>query len=136
MTSLARRPVGALIPDLWDMFETSWPFSSRHPMHIEDFVEEGAYVVRAELPGLDATKDIDVSAANGVLTITAKREETTKEQHRVPLRLVHPCRHAAHRSGRGEDLREVREGDPGGAHSTGGGAGGTQDRDRCPARMS
>lgn len=83
MTSLARRPVGALIPDLWDMFETSWPFSSRHPMHIEDFVEEGAYVVRAELPGLDATKDIDVSAANGVLTITAKREETTKEQHRT-----------------------------------------------------
>ncbi|MFS8102603.1 Hsp20/alpha crystallin family protein [Lentzea alba] len=83
MTSLARRPVGALIPDLWDMFETSWPFSSRHPMHIEDFVEKGAYVVRAELPGLDATKDIDVSAANGVLTITAKREETTKEQHRT-----------------------------------------------------
>lgn len=83
MTSLARRPVGALIPDLWDMFETSWPFSTRHPIHIEDFVEEGAYVVRAELPGLDATKDIDVSAANGVLTITAKREETTKEQHRT-----------------------------------------------------
>lgn len=83
MTSLARRPVGALIPDLWDMFETSWPFSTRHPIHIEDFVEEGAYVVRAELPGLDATKDIDVSAANGVLTITAKREETTREQHRT-----------------------------------------------------
>lgn len=83
MTSLARRPVGALIPDLWDMFETSWPFSTRHPIHIEDFVEEGTYVVRAELPGLDATKDIDVSAANGVLTITAKREETTKEQHRT-----------------------------------------------------
>lgn len=83
MTSLARRPVGALIPDLWDMFETSWPFSTRHPIHIEDFVEEGAYVVRAELPGLDATKDIDVSAASGVLTITAKREETTKEQHRT-----------------------------------------------------
>ena len=83
MTSIARRPVGALLPDLWDMFETSWPFSTRHPIHIEDFVEEDAYVVRAELPGLDATKDIDVSAAGGVLTITAKREETTKEQHRT-----------------------------------------------------
>lgn len=83
MTSLARRPVGALLPDLWDMFEASWPFQSRHPIHIEDFVEEGAYVVRAELPGLDAAKDIDVSAASGVLTITAKREETTKEQHRT-----------------------------------------------------
>lgn len=83
MTSPARRPAGALLPDLWDLFEASWPFSSRHPIHIEDFVEEGAYVVRAELPGLDATKDIDVSAANGVLTITAKREETTREQHRT-----------------------------------------------------
>lgn len=83
MTSPARRPAGALLPDLWDLFEASWPFSSRHPVHIEDFVEEGTYVVRAELPGLDATKDIDVSAANGVLTITAKREETTREQHRT-----------------------------------------------------
>ena len=39
-------------------------------MHIEDFVEEVTYVLRAELPGLDATKDIDVSATDGTLTVT------------------------------------------------------------------
>ncbi|MGW6442672.1 Hsp20/alpha crystallin family protein [Lentzea sp. NPDC055074] len=83
MTSVVRRPSGGLHPDLWDVFEASWPFSTRHPMHIEDFVEDGAYVVRAELPGLDVAKDVDVSAANGVLTIKAKREETTKQHQRT-----------------------------------------------------
>ena len=83
MTSVVRRPTGALFPEIWDLFEASWPFSTRHPIHIEDFVEEGAYVVRAELPGLDVAKDVDVSATNGVLTIKAKREETTRQQHRT-----------------------------------------------------
>jgi HSP20 family molecular chaperone IbpA len=86
MTSPARRQASSLLPDLWEMFDATWPFGSRHPMHIEDFVEEGAYVVRAELPGLDAAKDIDVSATEGTLTITAQREETKKEQHRSEFR--------------------------------------------------
>ena len=86
MSSLARRQSSSLLPDLWEMFDATWPFGTRHPMHIEDFVEEGAYVVRAELPGLDAAKDIDVSATDGILTITAQREETKKEQHRSEFR--------------------------------------------------
>ncbi|HEX7304706.1 Hsp20/alpha crystallin family protein [Lentzea sp.] len=55
-------------------------------MHIEYFPEDGTYVLRAELPGLDAAKDIDVSAANGVLTIAAQREEAKREQHRTEFR--------------------------------------------------
>ena len=86
MSTLARRQASSLLPDLWEMFDASWPFGARHPMHIEDFVEEGAYVLRAELPGLDATKDIDVSATDGTLTVTAQREETKKEQHRSEFR--------------------------------------------------
>lgn len=86
MSSLVRRPGSTLLPDLWEMFDAGWPFGTRHPVHIEDFVEEGAYVVRAELPGLDAAKDIDVSATDGTLTITAQREETKKEQQRSEFR--------------------------------------------------
>ncbi|USX54498.1 Hsp20/alpha crystallin family protein [Lentzea sp. HUAS12] len=86
MSTLARRPASSLLPDLWEVFDATWPFGTRHPMHIEDFVEEGAYVVRAELPGLDAAKDIDVSATGGMLTITAQREEARKEQHRSEFR--------------------------------------------------
>ncbi|MGW4210260.1 Hsp20/alpha crystallin family protein [Lentzea sp. NPDC004789] len=86
MTSPARRQASSLLPDLWEMFDATWPFGTRHPMHIEDFIEEGAYVVRAELPGLDAAKDIDVSATEGTLTITAQREETKKDQHRSEFR--------------------------------------------------
>ncbi|SFR02114.1 Molecular chaperone IbpA, HSP20 family [Lentzea waywayandensis] len=86
MSSLVRHPASSLLPDLWEMFDATWPFGTRHPLHIEDFVEEGTYVLRVELPGLDAAKDIDVSAADGSLTITAQREETKKEQHRSEFR--------------------------------------------------
>ncbi|MFJ8962622.1 Hsp20/alpha crystallin family protein [Lentzea sp. NPDC102401] len=86
MSTLARRQASSLLPDLWDIFDASWPFGTRHPLHVEDFVEEGSYVLRAELPGLDAAKDIDVSASEGSLTITAQREETKKEQHRSEFR--------------------------------------------------
>ncbi|GLZ27923.1 14 kDa antigen [Lentzea sp. NBRC 105346] len=86
MTSPARRPVSSLIPDIWEIFDASWPFGTRHPMHIEDYVEKNAYVVRAELPGLDPAKDISVSATDGTLTITAQREETKQEQQRSEFR--------------------------------------------------
>ena len=37
-------------------------------------------VIRAELPGVDPDRDIDVSVDNGVLTIAAERQESNREQ--------------------------------------------------------
>ncbi|GLY49842.1 Hsp20/alpha crystallin family protein [Lentzea sp. NBRC 102530] len=82
MSTLVRHPAGGLLPDIWGLFDATWPFGTRHPMTIEDFVEEDTYVLRAQLPGLYAAKDIDVSATDGALTITAKREETKKDHQR------------------------------------------------------
>jgi len=87
MTSIIRRPSGTLIPDVMDIFEAAWPFTAnRHPVHVEDFVEDGTYVVRAELPGLDADKDIEVSASDNRLTIAAKREEHKHDRHHTEFR--------------------------------------------------
>ncbi|HEX6343280.1 Hsp20/alpha crystallin family protein [Umezawaea sp.] len=87
MTSIIRRPTSTFIPDVVDLFDAAWPFSAnRHPVHVEDFVDDGSYVVRAELPGLDADKDIEVSASKNTLTISAKREERKHDRHHSEFR--------------------------------------------------
>lgn len=47
-------------------------------VRIEEFTDEDKYVVRAELAGLDPEKDIKVEVANGMLTISATRQQ---EEH-------------------------------------------------------
>jgi HSP20 family protein len=44
-------------------------------MRMEDFVKDGRYVVRAELPGIDPEREIDVSVGGGILSIKAERRE-------------------------------------------------------------
>lgn len=54
-------------------------------IRVEEEHEDGAIVVRAELPGMDPDKDIDVTVTEGMLEITAHREqrEETEEKGRV-----------------------------------------------------
>ena len=54
---------------------------------IEEFADGSKYVVRAELPGLDPEKDIKVEVANGMLTLTATRQQ---EEHDGALRSARP----------------------------------------------
>ena len=44
-------------------------------MRLEDEMKDGRYVVRAEMPGVDPAKDIDVTVRDGHLTIKAERSE-------------------------------------------------------------
>jgi HSP20 family molecular chaperone IbpA len=63
------------------------PLRGGHPMRIEDYIEEsGQYVLRAELPGIDAAKDVEVTVADGILTVKAERHDATKEEHRSEFR--------------------------------------------------
>jgi HSP20 family protein len=78
------------IPDLFDWLETPWPaflpFGSSQTVRVEDYTEDGNYVIRAELPGIDPEKDVEVSVSAGVLTIRAERREETKKDHRSEFR--------------------------------------------------
>lgn len=47
---------------------------------IEDYVEEGTYVLRAEMPGIDPEKDVDITVDSGMLTIRAERREEEKDR--------------------------------------------------------
>ena len=51
-----------------------------HPMRLEEYVEDGTFVIRAELPGIDPGKDVDISIANGILRLRAEREEHSEDK--------------------------------------------------------
>jgi HSP20 family molecular chaperone IbpA len=55
-------------------------------MRVEDFQDGNEYVVRAELPGVDPDKDIDIQLLDGVLTIKAERREENKDANRSEFR--------------------------------------------------
>jgi len=49
-------------------------------MKVEQFQDGNTLVVRAEVPGIDPDKDVDVSVSDGMLHIRAEREE--KSEHK------------------------------------------------------
>lgn len=49
-------------------------------IRLEDFVEDGTYVLRAEMPGIDPDKDVQIDIDGDVLTIRGERREETKER--------------------------------------------------------
>ncbi|MFJ8789850.1 Hsp20/alpha crystallin family protein [Streptomyces sp. NPDC102462] len=90
MTSLTRRQRFSF-PEIPDWFET---FPARFAMptmgdlytvRVEDYMEQGRYVLRAELPGL-SPEDIDVVIGDGMLTVKAERSERDVEKNRSEIR--------------------------------------------------
>jgi HSP20 family protein len=74
------------IPDLLDWLEGPWPgmlsFGSNQTFRVEDYTDDGKYIIRAELPGVDPEQDVDVTVEAGVLTIRAeRREESKRDRH-------------------------------------------------------
>lgn len=56
-----------------------------YTMRIEEFTEDGRYVIRAELPGIEV-KDLDVTVEDGNLTIRAERTEREVDKNRSEIR--------------------------------------------------
>jgi HSP20 family molecular chaperone IbpA len=54
------------------------PLFDARLMRLEDEMKEGLYEVRAELPGVDPTDDIEVTVRDGRLTIKAERTQTSE----------------------------------------------------------
>lgn len=85
MADPARRQP-ALLPDLLDWLSAPWmpplPFTAAHTFRVEAYVENDHYIVRAELPGMDPDKDVEITVDDRMLTIHAERREEHKEPHR------------------------------------------------------
>ncbi|HEX5332544.1 MAG TPA: Hsp20/alpha crystallin family protein [Cellulomonas sp.] len=69
------------------MFRRFWETDWDKPwLRVEEFVEGDALVVRAELPGIDPDKDVDLAVVDGVLHITANREEKSEHKEKDSYR--------------------------------------------------
>lgn len=83
MTNLPEnRHPRSLLSEISDLFTgfPSWTgvrpgLGQGHLIRLEDEVQDGHYLVRAEIPGVDPAKDVAITVANGLLTIKAERSE-------------------------------------------------------------
>jgi HSP20 family protein len=85
MTKEMTRSTGPLA-DMLEWLDMGMPRGRRGAgldslVRVEDYLDEGAYVLRAELPGLDPDKDITVAVAGDVLTLSGERREEKKDRH-------------------------------------------------------
>ena len=53
------------------------------PLKVEEFIDDGTLVVRAELPGVDVEKDVDISVQDGLLHIKATRSESSEKKEKT-----------------------------------------------------
>jgi len=58
------------------------PLFDRSLLRVEDEMDDGRYEVRAEIPGVDPAKDIDVTVHDGMLTIKAVRSQAVESHGR------------------------------------------------------
>lgn len=69
----------------WPFGDLGWPFGERAAaaadlIRVEEVIENDQVVVRAELPGVDPDRDIEVTVDEGVLTIKAERREQAEDR--------------------------------------------------------
>lgn len=71
----------SIFPELSELFGGFPSFVGLRPaldtrmMRLEDEMKDGRYVVRAEMPGVDPAKDVEITVRDGQLSIKAERTE-------------------------------------------------------------
>ena len=84
MSTLTRRDYRGPFGDMVDWLEAPWAMlrpATGHVMRLEDYVKDGSYVIRAELPGIDPEKDVEITVSERILTIKAERHEEEVGKH-------------------------------------------------------
>lgn len=89
MSIILHRDPRTVVPDLIDWFEE--PFLTLRPylgqaIKVEDYTEDGHYVVRAEVAGVDPEKELEVWTSADYLTIRAARSDKVEDKHRSEFR--------------------------------------------------
>ncbi|MFC9426003.1 Hsp20/alpha crystallin family protein [Streptomyces sp. NPDC056987] len=75
------------LPDLLGWAEEGAPWLHQvpglHSIRIEESLTDGTYALRAELPGIDPAKDLELTVAEGILTLRAERSSESEEKNRT-----------------------------------------------------
>ena len=85
MATLTRwEPFGLELPTWMTRLFDERPFLDvplgKMTIRVEEFVEDKTLVVRAELPGVDVDKDVEISVQDGLLHIKAQRTERSEKK--------------------------------------------------------
>lgn len=92
MAEIERRRSSAPFPSL---FSRGWPdliwrdlgdwadlvpetFAAEPGMRVEEFVDDGTLVVKAEMPGIDPDKDVEITVHDNTIRIRATREQESE----------------------------------------------------------
>lgn len=79
--------MAALLPRLFSDMTDWFDLDPRGSLiRVEDVHADGEYRIRAELPGVDPEKDIQVTVSDGVLEIRAERREEEYAKHHSEFR--------------------------------------------------
>lgn len=83
--STTRLPMRARIGDPWPRLfdwldaltpgELTWRSDYAHALRLEHIEKDDSIMLRLEIPGVDPDRDIDITLDDGVLTVSARREE-------------------------------------------------------------
>ncbi|MFJ3636004.1 Hsp20/alpha crystallin family protein [Streptomyces sp. NPDC090112] len=91
LTQMERRR--SLFPDLEQWFGADFPrlpmwrpTLDAHPIAIEVTSNDGTYTLRAEMPGMDPEKDIEITVDGDTLTISAEHTENTEDKDHSEFR--------------------------------------------------
>jgi len=87
-STLARRGTSPF-SDLLDWLESSPTFgfaSMRSLIRVENYMDGDQYVLRAEMPGVDPDKDVDVTIEGDLLTIHGERRAEEREKNHSEFR--------------------------------------------------
>lgn len=85
MSTVAKRS-STPMADMLEWLESNSPFNLRGIglapyVRVEDFIEGDTFVLRAELPGIDPDKDVELHIEHDMLTISGERREEIKEKN-------------------------------------------------------
>lgn len=91
MSGMIERLTGwPALPDLFGWVETGLPVAHTAPgtygIRIEEQLKDGTYLLRAELPGIDPAKDVEITVTEGLLVLRAERTEETQDKHHTEFR--------------------------------------------------
>lgn len=89
MTTVARRSRSP-VTDMLSWLESGTGFDTRSfglapYVRVEDYLEGGTYVLRADLPGIDPDKDVEVTIEGDMVTIHGERREEQQDKNHHEL---------------------------------------------------
>ena len=89
MTTVARR-AGSPLAEMLNWLEgtrglDTKAFGLTPYVRVEDFIDEGTYVLRADMPGVDPEKDVEVTLEGDMVTIRGERREEQKDKNHHEL---------------------------------------------------